>query len=306
MDLTSQKTIKELFKRHETRPWKGLGQNFLTSKGALADILKAAQLTKENTVLEIGPGIGTLTRGLAQSAKRVIAVEKDSAMVEIFKETTHDLPNIEIVCADILKLGETKEFLNLSKETNAESYKLQANSYKLVANLPYYITSPVIRLFLEAKHKPSLMVLMVQKEVAQRICAKPPAMSLLAVSVQIYGKPSIVSYVKKNCFWPQPKVDSAILRIAPLINADKKLIDADIFFKIAKAGFKQPRKQLLNNFANMLDMLDVERLTRLTSAEKRQAIERWLKKNGIEPSQRAETLSVEDWIKLAKDYTIYE
>lgn len=282
MDLLSIKTIKELFKRQGTKPRKGLGQNFLTSKGVLGDILKAAQLTKSDTVLEIGPGVGTLTRELAQSAKKVVAVEKDPAMVEILRETTKDLPNTEIIQGDILSfpkpgLGTPKPGLG--------------KTYRVVANLPYYITSPVIRLFLEAENKPELLVLMVQKEVAQRICAKPPKMSLLAVSVQIYGKPSIVSYVKRGCFWPQPKVDSAILRVAPLINADRKLISADIFFKIVKAGFKQPRKQLLNNLSQGLGL-------------SRQEVETWLSQVGIVPTQRAETLSVEDWIKLAKSATI--
>ena len=284
MDLFSIKTIKELLGKQGIKPRKSLGQNFLTSKGVLGDILKAASLTKQDTVLEIGPGIGTLTRGLAQSAKKVAAVEKDSAMVEILKETTKDLPNIEIIQGDILKLRQAKELLSLSKE-----------GYKVVANLPYYITSPVIRLFLEAEHKPELLVLTVQKEVAQRICAKPPKMSLLAVSVQIYGEPSIVAYVKKGCFWPQPKVDSAILKIAPhnLTKLSYPQLDLVKFFTVVKAGFKQPRKQLLNNLSQGLKI-------------PKQKVETWLGQIGIAPTQRAETLSVEDWIKLAKDYTIYE
>ena len=291
MDIFSIKTIKELLKRQDRKPQKGLGQNFLTSKGVLGDILRAASLKKSDTVLEIGPGIGTLTRELAQCAKRVIAVEKDSVMVDILKETTKDLPNIKIVHADILKT-KLQSLIRLSYS------QLNRIKFKVVANLPYYITSPVIRMFLEVPEKqfasaPELLVLMVQKEVAQRICAKPPRMSLLAVSVQVYGKPSIVSYVKKGCFWPQPKVDSAILRIAPLINADRKLINADIFFKIARAGFKQPRKQLINNLSQELKL-------------SRHQIETWLSQVGIQPTQRAETLSVEDWINLAKDYTMEE
>ncbi|HLD42208.1 MAG TPA: 16S rRNA (adenine(1518)-N(6)/adenine(1519)-N(6))-dimethyltransferase RsmA [archaeon] len=278
MDLFSIKTIKELLGKQGIKPRKSLGQNFLTSKGVLGDILKAASLTKQDTVLEIGPGIGTLTRGLAQSAKKVAAVEKDSAMVEILKETTKDLPNIEIIQGDILKLRQAKELLSLSKE-----------GYKVVANLPYYITSPVIRLFLEAEHKPELLVLMVQKEVAQRICAKPPKMSLLAVSVQIYGEPSIVAYVKKGCFWPQPKVDSAILKIAPhnLTKLSYPQLDLVKFFTVVKAGFKQPRKQLLNNLSQGLKI-------------PKQKVETWLGQIGIAPTQRAETLAMQDWINLAK------
>ncbi len=278
MDLTSQKTIQNILQARGTRLRKRLGQNFLTSRGVLEDILKAAQLTRSDTVLEIGPGVGTLTRELARTTKRVITVEKDSAMVEILKETTKDLPNIEIIHADILSLVKLSfAKLSLTKD------------YKVVANLPYYITSPVIRLFLEAENKPELLVLMVQKEVAQRICAKPPNMSLLAVSVQIYGKPSIVSYVKKSCFWPQPKVDSAILKITPH-NLTKLSFTSKLnrvkFFKIVKAGFKQPRKQLGNNLTQGLKLSKLQ-------------IETWLNQIGIAPTQRAETLSVQDWVKLS-------
>ena len=278
MDLFSVKTIKELLGKQGIRPRKSLGQNFLISRGVFGDILKAANLTKQDTVLEIGPGIGTLTYGLAQSAKRVVAVEKDPAMVEILQETTGDLRGVEIIRGDILKLRQAKELLSLSKE-----------AYRVVANLPYYITSPVIRMFLEAETKPELLVLMVQKEVAQRICAKPPKMSLLAVSVQIYGEPSIVAYVKKGCFWPQPKVDSAILKIAPhnLTKLSYPQLDLVKFFTVVKAGFKQPRKQLLNNLSQGLKI-------------PKQKVETWLGQIGIAPTQRAATLAMQDWINLAK------
>ncbi len=300
-------------------PQKRLGQNFLTSKEVLGDILKAAQLTRSDTVLEIGPGIGTLTRALAQSAKKVIAVEKDPAMVEILKETTKDLSNITIISGDILKLNLTElSYPHLNRVKN----------YKVVANLPYYITSPVIRLFLEAPQAipnalrlrriaespartkqftpaPKLLILMVQKEVAQRICSKPPNMSLLAIAVQFYATPSIVSYVKKSCFWPQPKVDSAILKIIPQnlteLSFTSKLNRAK-FFKIVKAGFKQPRKQLGNNLIQYLPtMLDTQCLTSMRGTTK-EGIEQWLKKNNIGPTQRAETLSVEDWVALTKSF----
>jgi 16S rRNA (adenine1518-N6/adenine1519-N6)-dimethyltransferase len=291
MDLFSIKTIKELLKQEEKKPQKSLGQNFLVSKDVLARILRAAELSKIDTILEIGPGIGTLTRGLAQSAKRVIAVEKDPAMVEILKETTQDLQNIEIVQGDILKQNLTElSYPHLSR-----------TKFKVVANLPYYITSPVIRMFLEAGDKPELLVLMVQKEVAQRICAKPPDMSLLAVAVQFYATPSIVSYVKKSCFWPQPKVDSAILKIVPKNLTElsypqpfgsedpsgSERLNQIKFFEVVKAGFKQPRKQLGNNLAQGLKL-------------SRQQVETWLSQVGIQPTQRAETLSVQDWINLSQ------
>ncbi len=282
MDLFSIKTIKELLKQEEQKPKKSLGQNFLISKDVLARILGAAELSWTDTVLEIGPGIGTLTRGLAQSAKQVIAVEKDPAMVEILKETTKDLPNVEIVSGDILKQNlPSASYPHLAEGKFAES------KFKVVANLPYYITSPVIRMFLEAADKPKLLVLMVQKEVAQRICAKPPDMSLLAVAVQFYATPSIVSYVKKSCFWPQPKVDSAIIKIVPKLALGKALLAEGKFFEVVKAGFKQPRKQLGNNLAQGLKL-------------SRQQVEAWLSQAGIQPTQRAETLSIENWVSLAK------
>ncbi len=166
-------------------------------------------------------------------------------------------------------------------------------NYKIIANLPYYIASPVIRKFLESENQPKFMVLMVQKEVAQRICAKPPDMTLLSASVQFYAKPKIVSYVSKNCFWPAPKVDSAIIKIIP--HASFPLFPrkresrkfSELFFKIVKAGFSHPRKQLINNLSKGLE-IDKEK------------IKTWLSKNGIQPIQRAETLNVEDWLKLTK------
>ncbi len=284
MDLFSIKTIKELLKLQGAKPRKGLGQNFLVSKDVLARILRAAELSQTDTILEIGPGIGTLTRGLAQSAKKVVAVEKDEKLVEMLKGLTVGMKNIEIIHGDILKQ-------NLARL----SLKLSRAKFKVVANLPYYITSPVIRLFLEAENKPELLVLMVQKEVAQRICAKPPNMSLLAVAVQFYATPSIVSYVKKGCFWPQPKVDSAILKIVPTPTWIATIGDfhVKVFWDVVKAGFKQPRKQLGNNLASGLKL-------------SRNQAETWLSKAGIQSTQRAETLTLQDWIKLAKDYTIYE
>ena len=180
MNLYSIKIIKELLKAHETILKKHLGQNFLLEKRIALKMLVAAELSDKDTVYEIGPGLGTLTKELAQNTSKVIAIEKDPAMVKILKETTKDLLNIEIIQADALKVA------------------LPQDRYKVVANLPYYLTSPAIRMFLEAQNKPELMVFMVQKEIAQRICAKPPNMSILAVSVQFYAKVKIVSIVYKT------------------------------------------------------------------------------------------------------------
>jgi len=276
VDLTSKKSVKEFLKRYQFRPKKGFGQNFLVDRGVLKKTISAANLTPHDTVFEIGPGIGTLTQELAKKVKRVIAVEKDLRMCEVLKETIGNLENVEIINRDILKFRNS-------------DFGLRA--FKVVANLPYYIVSPVIRTFLEFKvPKPKLMVLMVQKEVAQRICAKPPKMNLLAASVQFYAKPEVVSFVSKKSFWPQPKVDGAILKIIPQ-DKSTRVILVDLFFKVVKAGFSQPRKQLINNLSRGLEM-------------DRELVKSWLLENNIQPSQRAETLGIREWIKLVKSYKI--
>jgi len=276
MNLTSLKTIRGLLKQHRIFPSRRLGQNFLINKLILLKIIKAAGLQPNDVILEIGSGIGNLTQEIAKRVKKVVAVEKDLKMIEVLKEALKDYSNVEIIQGDILKISNTP-------------YPISSTQYKIVANLPYYIVSPVIRKFLEISNQPKLMILMVQKEVAQRICTKPSDMNLLAVAVQFYAKPEIISFVPKKSFWPKPKVDGAILRIAPLINADRKLINTDLFFKIVRAGFSQPRKQLLNNLSKKLK-LDKER------------IKSWLLKNGIDPSQRAETLSLKNWLSLTKSF----
>ena len=272
--------IKRLLKKYNIYPSKRLGQNFLVDEGILKKIVEAAELSKNDIVLEVGPGIGNLTVELAKRVKKVIAVEKDQDLVRILKELLDcwKVRNVRIVEGDIRKI---------------ENCKLKIeNCYKVVANIPYYLTSPLIRKFLEASNAPKEMILMVQKEVAQRICAKPPKMSILAVSVQFYAKPEIISFVSKKSFWPQPKVDSAIIKIKPLINADKRLINADLFLKTVKTGFSQPRKQLANNLSNGLKM-------------DKGKVKNWLLKNNIQPTQRAETLTIEDWLKLLKSYKIH-
>ena len=280
MNLTSKKVIKSLFKEHQARPSKRLGQNFLVSKSALKKIIETAGLDPADIVLEIGPGLGTLTQELAKQAKKVIAVEKDPKMCEILKENVRmwECKNVRIIQEDILKI-----------ENDSTSQLL--NDYKIVANLPFYLTAPVIRKFLEAKNPPKLMALIVQKEVAQRICAKPPKMSILAVSVQFYAEPKIISFVSKESFWPQPEVDGAILKITPKRNCGRTGLPR-LFFKIVKAGFSHPRKQLANNLSNGL------KLTKDKTKE-------WMEENKIQPSQRAETLNIEDWISLTKNFSQY-
>lgn len=262
-----------IFKNYKIRPKKKFGQIFLVDKKVVKKIIETANLEKKDVVLEIGPGIGNLTAELAKEAKKVMAVEKDREMVKILKEKFKNEKNVEIVEGDIRDKME-KILVDFP------------SGYKVVANIPYYLTSFLIRKFLGAKKKPKEMVLMVQKEVAQRICSKPPKMNLLAVSVQFYAKPEIISFVSKNSFWPKPKVDSALLKISKIRNQIPKRF-SNLFFKIVKAGFSQPRKQLVNNLSKMLKL-------------KKEGVRIWLLKNGIKPNQRAENLDVENWIKLSK------
>lgn len=285
MDLTSLKTIKELLLKYDARPLKLMGQNFLIDEITLKKIIETAKITQQDIILEVGPGIGTLSKELAKKAKRVILVEKDRKMVEILKETLKDYNNIEIIHNDILKISNFK-FSRLNRGFSTESG--QISNYKVVANIPYYLTSPLIRIFLENQNKPSEIILMVQKEVAQRICSSPPEMSLLAVAVQFYAKTEIMSYISKKCFWPAPKVDSAIIKISNIKNKKSKIFVKN-FFKIVRAGFSQPRKQLANNLSKSL-------------GKDKNQINLWLLKNNIKPEQRAETLSVQDWTNLTNNY----
>jgi len=263
--------MKEILEKFNAAPSKRLGQNFLTDKNILQKIIDSANIKKQDIVLEVGPGTGILTAELAKKAKKVIAVEKDKKMVEILKENLKDYKNTEVINQDILKFDVGRKY-----------------KYKVVANIPYYLTSPLIRKFLEDKNQPTKMILMIQKEVAQRICARPPDMSLLAVSVQFYATPEILFYVSKNSFWPAPKVDSTVIKIIPRNKTDQ--INPILFFKVVKAGFSQPRKQLSGNLAKVLKI-------------KRGEVEKLLLQNNINPKQRAETLSVEDWKNLTKGYS---
>ena len=262
-------------------PSKGLGQHFLIDKGVLAKIVAAADLQPDDNVLEIGPGLGVLTLELAKRAKKVVAVEKDPRLIPILKENLTNHKNVEIVQKDVLKIGNW----NL-----IENWKLEIGNYKVVANLPYYIASPTIRMFLEMEEQPKLMVLMVQKEVAKRITAKPPKMSILAVSVQFYAEAKIISYVSKKSFRPRPKVDSAIIKIIPKAQSIQTP-DVCMFFNIVKTGFAQPRKQLVNNLSTGLSI-------------GKEQIKKWLLKNNIKPTQRAETLTMENWLNLTKSFKI--
>lgn len=261
----------EALKNGAILPNKTMGQNFLNDKNQIRKIIDSAAVEKDDIVLEIGPGLGAITVGLASKARKVIAVEKDEAVAKSLKASLADLEikNVQIINEDILKLFKDNKLAvrGLKK-------------YKVVANIPYYLTSFLIRNLLEIKNGPKDIFLMIQKEVAQRICSQPPHTNLLAISVNYYAAPKILFYVPRNSFWPKPKVDSAVIRIKP-----KGLEKNDELFKIVKAGFSHPRKQLLNNLSKELKI-------------NRGEAELWLKSGNINPEQRAETLSVEDWLRL--------
>lgn len=260
---------KKLLASYDLRARKSLGQHFLVDGSVLRKITAAAELTPTDTIVEVGPGLGVLTQLLAKYAGKVIAIELDNHLVEVLQAHFHDLNKVMILNQDVL-------------EFNAADLIDEKTAYKLVANLPYYITSVVIRHFLEMPHKPKLMVLMVQKEVAKQITAKPGDMSLLSVSVQLYGKATIFSKVSARCFYPAPEVDSAILKIEVYPQPKVQTQDIIGFFNLVRAGFSANRKQLVNSLSNGLNIPKIEIVPILEQA-------------GIEPRRRAESLTIEEW-----------
>lgn len=264
---------KSQLHRLGARARKGLGQHFLVDKTVLGKIVSAAELGPRDTVVEVGPGLGILTAELLHKAGRVIAVEVDSRLAAALQKNLSAFLKLAVVNADILEINP------------ADLTSRQTKSYKVVANLPYYIAAPILRHFLEASLKPSLMVVMVQKEVAQSIVAQPGEMSILGISVQLYGKPTIVDYVPAHCFYPQPKVDSAIVRIEVYPEPAVPVKDIAGFFEIVKAGFSTPRKQIRNSLALGLQIAPADAVELLGKAK-------------IAPQRRPETLSLEEWAKL--------
>jgi 16S rRNA (adenine1518-N6/adenine1519-N6)-dimethyltransferase len=271
---------KDLLHQAGLHARKGLGQHFLVDGAYLKHILQAAELSKNDIVIEVGPGLGVLTRALAQQAGSVIAIEKDEHLSELLRDNLKTYSNITIINQDILKVDLP---LLLS-----EYFGNTVPGYKVVANLPYYITSPVLRFFLEAEIKPQNLVVMVQKEVARQITAKTGEMSLLSVSIQLYGEPRIIKYVPARAFYPSPKVDSAILKINVF---PKPVVDVDIksFFKLVHAGFSAARKQIANPLSHGLSLPKEDILA-------------MLHKVPIDPRRRAETLSIEEWGLLWQEY----
>jgi 16S rRNA (adenine1518-N6/adenine1519-N6)-dimethyltransferase len=268
-----------LLRRFGLRAKKGMGQHFLIDKDVLDLIISTAELTPDDTVLEIGPGLGVLTAELARQAGRILAVELDNRLAGILKKTLSSYTNVSVINGDILDI----EPAALLQEKETGSYSTL--SYKVVANLPYYITSLVLRRFLEASVKPQMMVVMVQKEVAEAIVAGPGRMNVLSISVQFYGEPEIVGHVPARCFYPPPEVDSAILRVRLYPHPAVAVVDIDSFFELVQAGFTASRKQIVNSLVRGLGLPKDEVSSLLAKAD-------------IAPQRRAETLSLEEWAHL--------
>ena len=264
---------KTLLDEHEIHPKKKLGQNFLHDPGALEKIVVSADVTERDTVLEVGPGTGTLTKFLARAAKKVIAVEIDERLQPILEDELSNYANIWVIYQDILTVDVTS--------------LLRPDDYLVVANVPYYITSGILRHLLEAAHKPRRMILTVQHEVAERLIAKPDNMSLLTVSVQFFGEPRIINRLKPAAFWPRPDVDSAVVRIDVYDEPPVEVPSEDAFFRVVRAGFGQKRKQLKNSLGSGLGIKTAQAADLLEQAE-------------IDPRRRAETLTLEEWAALTR------
>ncbi len=289
MKLTDPQELQNYFHAHGFKPKDYMGQNFLIDEDVLDQIVAAADLKPSDTVLEVGPGLGVLTEQLLTRAGKVVAVEKDQRLFEILRQTfngsaasigerltssvrkPHNAAvqtiraaltnNVQLINQDILRFHLDQHIIG---------------PYKVVANIPYYLTSKLFQFFLEQKNQPELLVLMVQKEVGERVVAKPGELSLLGISVQIYSDPEIVTSVSKNSFWPVPQVDSVILKIIPK-NKYPEITDKKLFFGIIKKAFAGKRKQLHNTLGKEL-----------------------LVKAGINLKARPQELSIENWIKIYK------
>jgi 16S rRNA (adenine1518-N6/adenine1519-N6)-dimethyltransferase len=266
---------QSLLRDHGLKPKKGLGQNFLVDDAFLLRIVEAANVSDKDEVLEIGAGLGSLTRYLAAKAGKVTAVEIDSQLFPILKKVVKDFTNIRLIQGDIMDI-DPNELTGFA-------------GYKVVANIPYYLTSNLIRRLLEAPKKPAIIALTIQKEVANRICAVPGELSLLSLGVQIYGKPTNNFIIPSTAFYPVPGVDSALL-IVDLF--DQPVIPVELlddFFKLAKAAFMQKRKMLHNALAGAPGLGNCK------------AIE-LLNHSGIDPDRRAQTLALQEWYLLTKNY----
>ena len=266
--LFDHQYLKHLCQKYGLVPSKKYGQNFLINPEPIEKMVEAAEIKPDDTVVEVGPGFGVLTLALVEKATKVLSFEIEKKIEPYWAEELKKHNNLEIVWGNVLHEVESQNSIKSLK------------SYKVVANLPYQITSQILRAFLEMENKPGVMVLMVQKEVAERICAPAGDMSVLSVSVQYYGEPEIIAYVPRSSFWPVPAVDSVVIRVR--INKNKAVIknEADLLFKIVKAGFSSRRKMLIKNLSAVID---------------KDKIRSVFKELGIDEKVRAQELSVEQW-----------
>jgi 16S rRNA (adenine1518-N6/adenine1519-N6)-dimethyltransferase len=270
--------VPELLRQFGLHPDKRLGQNFLIDPAALNRIVEAASVSLQDAILEVGPGVGSLTRLLAIQARQVVAVELDSRLVPALEQVLAPYPNTRVVQGDILDL-------------NPAELMAGEPGYLVVANIPYYITSALIRHLLESNVKPQRLVLTVQREVAERVTAPPGELSLLALSVQVYGQPRIMAHIPAGAFYPAPKVDSAVVRVD--LYSEPRIPSGLLpdFFRLAKAGFSQKRKTMRNALAGGMHWSPQQAADILASI-------------GIDPRRRAETLSLEEWEKLVDRYRL--
>lgn len=268
----------EILNRFDIRLTKSLGQNFLTDANIIRKITEAGELSPEDLVVEVGPGIGSLTVSLAQQAGKVVAVEIDKNLIPALRETTGQFPNVSIIHEDILKV----DIHSILQGWNGR--------VKIISNLPYYVTTPVVMMFLENNFPIERMVLMIQKEVALRMAAKPGTKDYgaLSVGVQVAGTPKVLFQVSKNCFIPKPDIDSAVLRIILTGELLQKIKNRTVFFNCVRAAFSQRRKTLLNAMSGAPNWrLDKE------------AVKRLIDKMGLKEKIRGEELSVEQFITLS-------
>ncbi len=277
---------RALLKRYGLAPRKALGQNFLSDPALLARIAAGAESGPEDTVLEIGAGLGALTQELARRADQVIAVETDPHLVAVLRDTLGALPNVRLVHGDILTL-DIPTLLEQPVPDAPPLWGVRLEHYHVVANLPYYITAAVLRHLLEAPLRPARLVLTVQREVAERMAAPAGEMSLLSVSTQFYGAPRILFRIKPGAFYPPPQVESAVVRLDTYAAPPVPVADVAWFFTVVRAGFAQKRKQLRNTLSATLALPPAR-------------VEAALQAAGVDPARRAETLTLEEWGKLAE------
>ncbi|TVP90998.1 16S rRNA (adenine(1518)-N(6)/adenine(1519)-N(6))-dimethyltransferase RsmA [Alkalibacterium sp.] len=286
--MTSYKEIatpirtKEILEKYGLSAKKSLGQNFIIDTNILSKIVTSGEITNETTVIEVGPGIGALTEQLAKRAKKVVAFEIDDRLLPVLADTLSPYPNVEIIHSDVLKVD---------LHAFADQYLDDASEVVLVANLPYYITTPIIMRFLESGIKMDRMVLMMQKEVASRISASPrtKAYGSLSIAVQYYMNAEVAFTVPKTVFVPQPNVESAIIKLTKKTEPDYDLKDEQLFFRLVRSAFVQRRKTLWNNLLVAFGKDEAVK-GKLASA---------LEEAEIDPKRRGETLSIEEFARLA-------